>query len=99
MASDRNIKGDLWLRDTRGKQHKIKRKPASEPNPGLSLLLCPTADQKYEYEKRLGQAQDIVKKVSTHMLPQKDAYLALKTRVLPKKYGTLLVLHDLPRSS
>ncbi|KAL7502352.1 hypothetical protein ACHAXN_000327, partial [Cyclotella atomus] len=75
---------NLWLQDSRGKQHKIRRKPATEPNPGLGFLLCPTADQKFEYEKRLGQAQDIAKKVSTCTLPQKDAYLALKTRVLPK---------------
>eukprot|EP00956_Cyclotella_meneghiniana_P043441 scaffold270550_cov146-Cyclotella_meneghiniana.AAC.1 len=60
MASDRNIVGELWLHhDNRGKRHKIERKPASEPNPGLGFLLCPTADQKYEYEKRLQQAQDI----------------------------------------
>jgi hypothetical protein len=84
MASDWNINGSLWLQDSRGKQHKIRRKPATEPNPGLGFLLCPTADQKFEYEKRLGQAQDIAKKVSTCTLPQKDAYLALKTRVLPK---------------
>ncbi|KAL3802447.1 hypothetical protein ACHAWO_004749 [Cyclotella atomus] len=84
MASDRNISGTLWLSDSRGKHHKIKRKPATEPNPGLGFLLCPTAEQKFEYEKRLGQAQDIAKRVSTCTLTQRDAFLALKTRVLPK---------------
>jgi hypothetical protein len=49
MASNRNIVGELWLSDSRGKRHKIERKPASEPNPGLGFLICPTADQKFEY--------------------------------------------------
>jgi hypothetical protein len=84
MQSDRNIKGALWLEDSRGKRHKIKRKPATEPNPGLGFLLCPTADQKFEYEKRLGQARDIAKKVSTCTLSRSDALIALKTRVIPK---------------
>jgi hypothetical protein len=42
------------------------------------FLPCPTADEKFEYQKQLGQAQDIAKKVSTCTLPQKDAYFALK---------------------
>jgi hypothetical protein len=84
MASNRNIKGNLWLSDSRGKRHKIKRKPATEPNPGLGFLICPTAEQKFEYEKRLKQAQDIAKRVSTNNLPPQDAWLGLKTRALPK---------------
>jgi len=84
MASNKNIKGNLWLSDSRGKRHKIKRKPATEPNPGLGFLICPTAEQKFEYEKRLKQAQDIAKRVSTNNLPPQDAWLGLKTRALPK---------------
>ncbi|KAL7504337.1 hypothetical protein ACHAXN_002030 [Cyclotella atomus] len=79
MASDQNIVGELWLRDSRGKRHKIERKPATEPNPGLGFLLCPTADQKYEYEKRLKQAQDIAQRVSKCTLSPRDAWLGLKT--------------------
>jgi hypothetical protein len=84
MASDRNVHGEMWLRDTKGKRHKIKRKPVTEPNPGLGFLICPTAEQKFEYEKRLNQAQDIAKKMATCSLPPRDAWLGLKTRVLPK---------------
>jgi hypothetical protein len=84
MASNRNIVGELWLRDSRGKRHKIERKSVSEPNPGLGFLLCPTANQKYEYEKQLKQAQDIAQRVSKCTLPPRDAWLGLKTRVIPK---------------
>jgi hypothetical protein len=56
----------------------------TEPNPGLGFLICPTAEQKFEYEKRLNQAQDIAKKMATCSLPPRDAWLGLKTRVLPK---------------
>jgi hypothetical protein len=84
MASDRNVHGEMWLRDIRGKRHKIKRKPVTEPNPGLGFLICPTAEQKFEYEKRLNQAQDIAKKVAICSLPPRDAWLGLKTPVLPK---------------
>jgi hypothetical protein len=84
MASDRNVAGELWLRDSRGKHHKIERKPVTQPNPGLGFLLCPTADQKFEYEKRLKQAQDVAQKVSKCTLPARDAWIGLKTRVIPK---------------
>jgi hypothetical protein len=84
MASDRNIPGELWLKDSRGKQHKIKRKPATEPNPELGFLLCPNADQKYEYEKRLEKAQEIAQRVSKSTLPPRDAWLGLKTWVIRK---------------
>jgi hypothetical protein len=84
MASDRNVIGEMWPRDSRGKSHKIERKPATQANPGLGFLLCPTADQKFEYEKRLKQAQDTAQKVSKCTLPPRDAWLGLKTRVIPK---------------
>jgi hypothetical protein len=45
---------------------------------------CPNADQKYEYEKCLEQAQEIAQRVSKGTLPPRDAWLGLKTRVIPK---------------
>jgi ribonuclease HI len=84
IASNQNVKGDLFLTDQRGYSHKIKRRPATEPNPSLGFLLCPTADQKFELKKRLGQAQAIGAKVATATLNAADAWLGLVTRALPQ---------------
>jgi hypothetical protein len=84
IASNQNVKGDLFLIDQRGYSHKIERRPATQPNPSLGFLLCPTADQKFEFKKRLGQAQAIGAKVATTTLNAVDAWLGLITRALPK---------------
>jgi hypothetical protein len=84
LASNRNIKGDLFLKDQRGYSHKIKRMEATKPNPGLGFLICPTADQRFEFKKRLEQARDTAARVSTSTLTTADAWLGLITIALPR---------------
>jgi hypothetical protein len=57
---------------------------ATKPNPGLDFLICPTADQRFEFEKRLQQARDTAARVSTSTLTTADAWLGLITRALPR---------------
>ena len=84
IQSSRNITEEVVLTDDRGQRHNIPRVPTTELNPALGFSLCPTADQRYEFKKRLQQAKECAAKAASATLTHVDAWLGLKTRVIPK---------------
>ena len=54
---------EVWIQDHRGKATKIEYRHHDKPNDGLGLRLCPTANQKPEFEKRLEQTKTLTSKV------------------------------------
>jgi hypothetical protein len=84
MMTDRKIIGDLHLKDHKGKTFSIPRKNALLPNPGLGFLICPNADQSFEFKKRLTQVKECADRVRTAAITGPEAWLALITRVLPR---------------
>jgi hypothetical protein len=84
MMTDRKIKGELCLEDHKGKTFSIPRKNALLPNLGLGFLICPNADQSFEFKKRLTQAKECAGRVRTAAITGTEAWLTLVTRVLPR---------------
>ena len=84
--TDRKITGDLHLKDHKGKTFSIPRKNALLPNPGLGFLICPNADQSFEFKKRLTQVKECADRVRTAAITGPEAWLALITRVLPRLF-------------
>ena len=82
IKSSANITEEIILQDDNGQSHKIPRLPTTAPNPALGFHLCPTADQKPEYEKRYKQAKECASKASAASLSIQDTWVGLKTRVI-----------------
>ena len=74
---------DVWIKDHRGRPYKIQYKHHDQPNEGLGVKLCPSANQRPEFEKRLDQAKTYAKKVQTTRFYVHEAWTALKMNVLP----------------
>jgi hypothetical protein len=69
--------------DHRGIGSEIDYKHWNEPNERLGVNLCPNANQKPEYEKRLKQTKELVPRVVNTRFKIGDARTALNMNTLP----------------
>eukprot|EP00956_Cyclotella_meneghiniana_P029949 scaffold74257_cov60-Cyclotella_meneghiniana.AAC.1 len=73
MFADLNV----WIKDHRGMASKIQYKDHDSPNEGLGVKLCPTGNQRPEFEKRLDQASEYASRVNKTRFQVGEAWTAL----------------------
>eukprot|EP01082_Thalassiosira_pseudonana_P000144 g43.t1 g43 contig1:96394-97323(+) len=83
QSRNRFSRCDIHLRNHKGMSSKIEYKRHTDANKGLGVTMCPTGDQKPKFMRRLTQMRECVARIATSSLSLTEAYLALKTRVLP----------------
>jgi hypothetical protein len=74
---------NIHLLNHKGMSSKIDYKRHTDANKGLGVTICPTGDKKPEFMWRLTQTRECIARITTSSLSFTEAYLALKTRVLP----------------
>ena len=79
MFADLNV----WIKDHRGMASKIQYKDHDSPNEGLGVKLCPTGNQRPEFDKRLDQASVYSSRVNKTRFQVGEAWTALTVNVLP----------------
>jgi hypothetical protein len=71
------------IRDHRGISSEIEYRHWNESNEGLGVNLCPNANQKPEYEKRLKQTKELAPRVENTRFKIGDAWTALMMNTIP----------------